>query len=428
MTFPHKNLSDISIAVVGLGYVGLPLAVAFGARHKTIGFDIQRDRISELQKGHDRTLELSFDDLATAKKLILTSDTNDIKECDIYIVTVPTPVKDDKTPDLSLILSASHMIGGLLKKGNIVIYESTVFPGCTEDYCVPILVSESGLVYNEDFFCGYSPERVNPGDKQHRLVDIIKVTSGSTQDIADYIDYLYQQIITAGTHQAPSIAVAEAAKVIENTQRDVNIALINELAQIFEKMGIDTESVLEAAATKWNFLPFRPGLVGGHCIGVDPYYLTYRAMQVGYQPKIILAGRALNDGMGQYVADRLAAALEQKGGHKADARIIIFGITFKENCPDIRNTKVVDVINALVAKGYHIDVHDPWADKQEVFAIYGITLVEKLRKKSYDAAVIAVAHEEYKQSPRLITASMSENATIFDLKHVLRTYDADLRL
>lgn len=428
MTFAPKNFTDVSLAVVGLGYVGLPLATAFGAHFRTIGFDVDASRIAELQKGHDRTLEVSSDDLALAEQLTLTSHLNDIKECDIYIVTVPTPVREDKTPDLSLILSASRMIGGLLSKGNIVIFESTVYPGCTEEDCVPILAAESGLVYNQDFYCGYSPERINPGDKQHRLADIMKVTSGSTAEVADYIDHLYQQIITAGTHKAPSIAVAEAAKVIENTQRDVNIALINELAQIFGKMGIDTESVLQAAGTKWNFLPFRPGLVGGHCIGVDPYYLTHKAQQIGYQPEIILAGRALNDGMGQYVADQLAAALEQKGKHVGQARIIIFGITFKENCPDIRNTKVVDVIHALAAKGCHIDVHDPWADKQEVLDIYGIRLVENIGQNDYDAAVLAVAHEEYKQSPQLITSVMSEDATIYDLKHVLDIDDADLRL
>ena len=428
MTFVPKNLSDVSLAVVGLGYVGLPLATAFGSQYRTIGFDVDASRIAELQEGHDRTLEVSSQDLARADQLTLTSDLKDIKDCDIYIVTVPTPVRDDKTPDLSLILSASRMIGGLLSKGNIVIYESTVYPGCTEDDCVPILAAESGLAYNQDFYCGYSPERINPGDKQHRLADIIKVTSGSTADVADYIDHLYQQIITAGTHKAPSIAVAEAAKVIENTQRDVNIALINELAQIFGKMGIDTESVLQAAGTKWNFLPFRPGLVGGHCIGVDPYYLTHKAQQIGYQPEIILAGRALNDGMGQYVADRLAAALEQKGKQVTNARIIIFGITFKENCPDIRNTKVVDVINALIEKGCQIDVHDPWADKQEVLTTYGINLVEDLEQHAYDAAVVAVAHDEYKQSPQLITASMSDEATIYDLKHVLGIDNADLRL
>ena len=428
MTFAHKDLSEVTIAVVGLGYVGLPLAVAFGAQYKTIGFDVDAARIAELQEGHDRTLEVVSDDLATANKLHLTSDLDDIKDCDIYIVTVPTPVREDKTPDLSLILSASHMIGGLLSKGNIVIYESTVYPGCTEDDCVPVLAAESGLVYNQDFFCGYSPERINPGDRQHRLADIVKVTSGSRPDVADYIDHLYNQIITAGTHKAPSIAVAEAAKVIENTQRDVNIALVNELAQIFGQMGIDTQSVLQAAGTKWNFLPFRPGLVGGHCIGVDPYYLTHKAQQIGYQPEIILAGRALNDGMGQYVANKLAAEIEQKGQSVSEAHIIIFGITFKENCPDIRNTKVVDVIKALAAKGCVIDVHDPWADKQEVLATYGITLVEDMGQHSYDAAVVAVAHDEYKQSPELITANMTADATIYDLKHVLGVDEADLRL
>ena len=374
-----------SIAVIGLGYVGLPLALEFGKSRPVIGFDINAGRIDALRAGHDATLEVSKDELATADQLTFTSDPADLVAASIYIVTVPTPIDAHKRPDLTPLLKASEMIGGVLKRGDIVIYESTVYPGATEEDCVPVLERVSGHTFNVDFFAGYSPERINPGDKQHRLPDILKVTSGSTPEIAEEIDQLYASIITAGTYKAESIRVAEAAKVIENTQRDLNIALVNELAIIFNKMGIDTEAVLKAAGTKWNFLPFRPGLVGGHCIGVDPYYLTHKAEAMGYHPQVILAGRRINDGMGAYVASQLVKAMLKRRVHVDGARVLILGLTFKENCPDVRNTRVVDVVAELRDYGVHVDVHDPWVDAADVQKEYGLALVTTPEPEAYDA-------------------------------------------
>ena len=373
-----------SIAVIGLGYVGLPLALEFGKSRPVIGFDINAGRIDALRAGHDATLEVSKDELATADQLTFTSDPADLAAASIYIVTVPTPIDAHKRPDLTPLLKASEMIGGVLKRGDIVIYESTVYPGATEEDCVPVLERVSGHTFNVDFFAGYSPERINPGDKQHRLPDILKVTSGSTPEIAEEIDQLYASIITAGTYKAESIRVAEAAKVIENTQRDLNIALVNELAIIFNKMGIDTEAVLKAAGTKWNFLPFRPGLVGGHCIGVDPYYLTHKAEAMGYHPQVILAGRRINDGMGAYVASQLVKAMLKRRGHVDSARVLILGLAFKENCPDVRNTRVVDVVAELRDYGVHVDVHDPWVDAADVQKEYGLALVTTPEPEAYD--------------------------------------------
>jgi UDP-N-acetyl-D-galactosamine dehydrogenase len=366
---------DKNIAVIGLGYVGLPLAVEFGKSRRVIGFDINAGRIDALRAGHDATLEVSKDELVTADQLTFTSDPADLAAASIYIVTVPTPIDAHKRPDLTPLLKASELIGGVLKRGDIVIYESTVYPGATEEDCVPVLERVSGLTFNVDFFAGYSPERINPGDKLHRLPDIRKVTSGSTPEIAEEVDQLYASIITAGTYKAESIRVAEAAKVIENTQRDLNIALVNELAIIFNKMGIDTDAVLKAAGTKWNFLPFRPGLVGGHCIGVDPYYLTHKAEAMGYHPQVILAGRRINDGMGAYVASQLVKAMLKRRVHVDGARVLILGLTFKENCPDLRNTRVVDVVAELQDYGVHVDVHDPWVDSADVQQEYGLALI-----------------------------------------------------
>ena len=387
-----------SIAVIGLGYVGLPLALEFGKSRPVIGFDINAGRIDALRAGHDATLEVSKDELATADQLTFTSDPADLVAASIYIVTVPTPIDAHKRPDLTPLLKASEMISGVLKRGDIVIYESTVYPGVTEEDCVPVLERVSGLTFNVDFFAGYSPERINPGDKQHRLPDILKVTSGSTPEIAEEIDQLYASIITAGTYKAESIRVAEAAKVIENTQRDLNIALVNELAIIFNKMGIDTEAVLKAAGTKWNFLPFRPGLVGGHCIGVDPYYLTHKAEAMGYHPQVILAGRRINDGMGAYVASQLVKAMLKRRGHVDGARVLILGLTFKENCPDLRNTRVVDVVAELRDYGVHVDVHDPWVDAADVQKEYGLALVTTPEPEAYDGVILAVAHDSYREA------------------------------
>ena len=419
MTNLSSSAVDAKIAIIGLGYVGLPLAVAFGHKQQVVGFDISSARIDELRTGHDRTRELTTEELRSASHLSLSSDVADIADCTVYIVTVPTPITSAKQPDLTPLLSASALIGGLLKKGDIVIYESTVYPGCTEEDCVPVLEAQSGLTYNVDFFCGYSPERINPGDKQHRVADIVKVTSGSTPDVADFVDALYQQIILAGTHKAMNIRVAEAAKVIENTQRDVNIALINELSQLFSKLDIDTEAVLEAAGTKWNFLPFRPGLVGGHCIGVDPYYLTHKATQIGYEPRMILAGRQINDGMGRYVADQLLASLARKNIMPQQANILILGLTFKENCPDIRNTRVVDVIESLQDAGCQVDVYDPWVDADEVQAEYGFAMCEAPQEGRYDGVIIAVAHDQFKADHDKIKRFVSLKGIIYDLKYVL---------
>jgi len=382
------------IAVIGLGYVGLPLAVEFGKKRETIGFDINLDRIEELKNGFDRTLETTSEELAEATLLSFTSSIEDIKKATIFIVTVPTPIDEYKKPDLSPLISASKSIGEVLKVGDIVIYESTVFPGCTEEVCVPVLEEISGLKFNKDFFCGYSPERINPGDKEHRLPTIKKVTSGSTPEIAQKVDELYKSIITAGTHLASSIKVAEAAKVIENSQRDLNIAFVNELALIFEKMDIDTHEVLEAAGTKWNFLPFKPGLVGGHCIGVDPYYLTYKAESLGYRPEVILSGRRINDGMGDHIASKVVKLMIQKGHQIKSNKVLVLGITFKEDCPDIRNSKAIDVITELTSYGLHVDVFDPQADKEEVEKEYGIRLIDKLYNK-YGAVVLAVNHKDF---------------------------------
>jgi UDP-N-acetyl-D-galactosamine dehydrogenase len=382
-----------NIAVIGLGYVGLPLAVEFGKKRKVIGYDINTTRIAELNEGHDRTEEVSNDELKEANHLHFTSNLADLKDCAYFIVTVPTPIDQHKKPDLTPLEKSSAAIGSILKQGDIVIYESTVFPGCTEDVCVPILEKESGLKFNEDFYCGYSPERINPGDKEHRVATIKKVTSGSTADIAEEVDSLYGEIITAGTYKASSIKVAEAAKVIENSQRDLNIAFVNELSKIFHKMNIDTHEVLEAAGTKWNFLPFSPGLVGGHCIGVDPYYLTYKAESLGYNPQVILAGRRINDGMGAYIANRVMKLLTKKG-IIVNSRILVLGITFKEDCPDIRNSRVIDVIEELQDYGVKVEVYDPHADKLEVKEEYGLGLINE-PEGEYDAVVLAVKHKAF---------------------------------
>jgi UDP-N-acetyl-D-galactosamine dehydrogenase len=418
-----------TIAVIGLGYVGLPLAVEFGKSRPVIGFDINVGRIDALRAGHDKTLEVSKDELATADQLTFTSDPADLAAASIYIVTVPTPIDAHKRPDLTPLIKASEMIGGVLKSGDIVIFESTVYPGATEEDCVPVLERVSGLTFNVDFFAGYSPERINPGDKQHRLPDILKVTSGSTPEIAEAVDQLYAGIITAGTYKAESIRVAEAAKVIENTQRDLNIALVNELAIIFNKMGIDTEAVLKAAGTKWNFLPFRPGLVGGHCIGVDPYYLTHKAEAMGYHPQVILAGRRINDGMGPYVASLLVKAMLNRRVHVDGARVLILGLTFKENCPDLRNTRVVDVVKELRDYGVHVDVHDPWVDAEDVKQEYGLALVTTPEPEAYDGVILAVAHESFREAGAAALRGYGRPGHVFcDLKSVFARDESDLRL
>ena len=422
-------MSDKKIAIIGLGYVGLPLAVEFGKKFDTIGFDINESRIQELKQGKDTTLEVDSKELKQAAQLSYTTNINDIKDCNIYIVTVPTPIDEYKNPDLTPLIKSSETVGLLLNKGDIVIYESTVYPGATEEVCVPILERQSDLTFNQDFYCGYSPERINPGDKEHRVINIKKVTSGSTPNIATIVDDLYKEIIIAGTHKASSIKVAEAAKVIENTQRDVNIALINELSLIFNKLGIDTEAVLEAAGTKWNFLPFRPGLVGGHCIGVDPYYLTHKAIEVGYKPEIILAGRRLNDSMGKYVANQVATLMTKKCIHIIDANILIMGLTFKENCPDLRNTRVVDLVEEFKGFNCSVDVYDPWVDKQEAHREYGITPVDSLAKGKYDAVVLAVSHDEFKKmSIEEINILGKDNFVLYDIKYLLKADQVDGRL
>lgn len=417
------------IAIIGLGYVGLPLAVEFGKKTEVVGFDINKSRIAELQSGKDRTLEVTEDELKEATKLSYTANAEDVRGCNIYIVTVPTPIDDHKRPDLTPLQKSSETVGQLLKKGDIVIYESTVYPGATEEVCVPILEQNSGMIFNRDFYCGYSPERINPGDKERRLSTIKKVTSGSTPEIADKVDVLYQTVITAGTHKASSIKVAEAAKVIENTQRDVNIALINELALIFNRLEIDTEEVLKAAGSKWNFLPFHPGLVGGHCIGVDPYYLTHKAVEVGYHPEMILAGRRLNDNMGRYVADQVAKLMTQKRIHVVDSKILIMGLTFKENCPDFRNTRVVDLIAEFESFNCHVDVYDPWVDKQEAEDEYGITLIEAPQTADYDAVILAVAHDEFKVlGAEQLHSYGKEQHILYDIRYILDANDVDGRL
>jgi len=424
-----KNLKEIKLAIIGLGYVGLPLAVEFGKKYQTMGFDINLSRLDELRNGHDSTLEVEDKDLAQAKKLMYTNNLSDIGNCNVFIVTVPTPINEYKQPDLTPLVKASETIGRVLKKGDIVIYESTVYPGATEDDCVPILEKFSGLVFNEDFFAGYSPERINPGDKEHRVTTIKKITSGSTPEVADVIDQLYRSIITAGTHKASSIKVAEAAKVIENTQRDVNIGLVNELALIFNKLGIDTEEVLKAAGTKWNFLPFRPGLVGGHCIGVDPYYLTHKAQMVGYYPEIILAGRRLNDGMGIYVVAQLVKAMVKKRIHVVGAKVLVMGLAFKENCPDLRNTKVVDIIHELREYGVDVDCYDPWINMQEAEVEYSIIPVKAPMVGEYDAIILAVAHTQFAEmGAEKIRTFAKPLHVLYDLKYLLPADVCDLRL
>jgi UDP-N-acetyl-D-galactosamine dehydrogenase len=426
---PLRTLKDTRIGIIGLGYVGLPLAVEFGKRYPTVGFDIKAGRIAELESGKDATLETTSEELASAKHLTFTTDKSALANCNAFIVTVPTPVGKNNRPLLAPLKGASETVGSVLKKGDVVVYESTVYPGCTEEYCVPILEGRSGLKFNKDFFAGYSPERINPGDKEHRLPSIKKITSGSTPEIADYVDALYGSIITAGTHKAASLKVAEAAKVIENTQRDINIALINELSQIFNRLGIDTEDVLKAAGTKWNFLNFKPGLVGGHCIGVDPYYLTYKAEEIGYRPEMILAGRRLNDSMAEYVATRVIKLMIARNIQPSGSRVLCLGLTFKENCPDVRNTKVADVVKDLQSFGCRVDVHDPWADAREAEHEYGIRIVANPERGAYDAIVVAVAHREFVAlGPKGVRAFGSPNVVIFDIKHVLPKDASDARL
>lgn len=425
----NESLKDLKIGVIGLGYVGLPLAVEFGKKYKTLGFDINQARVQDLLAGHDSTLEVSDEELKEAPFMSYSFSADDLKNCNVYIVTVPTPIDKHKQPDLTPLIKASAMLGKVINKGDIIIYESTVYPGATEETCLPEVERVSGLTFNKDFFAGYSPERINPGDKEHRVTNILKVTSGSTPEIAEIVDQLYKSVITAGTHKASSIKVAEAAKVIENTQRDVNIALINELSIIFNKLDIDTLEVLEAAGTKWNFLPFRPGLVGGHCIGVDPYYLTHKAQSVGYNPEMILAGRRLNDGMGQYVVAQLVKKMLTKRIHINGANVLVMGLTFKENCPDLRNTKVVDIISELKEYNINVDVVDPWCSSEESEHEYGLSLVEQVKANTYDAIILAVGHNEFKAlGTENIRAYGKENHVLYDLKYILDKDSVDMRL
>jgi UDP-N-acetyl-D-galactosamine dehydrogenase len=423
------KLRNCRIAVVGLGYVGLPLAVEFGKRFETLGFDVKPERVAQLRAGRDTTLEVTADELKSAQRLTFTTELADLKRCRVFIVTVPTPIDGYKRPDLTPLVRASETVGKVMRTGAVVIYESTVYPGCTEEVCVPILERESGLKFNQDFFAGYSPERINPGDKEHRLTTIRKVTSGSTPEVADFVDKLYGSIVKAGTHRASSIKVAEAAKVIENTQRDVNIALINELALIFNRLNIDTEEVLAAAGSKWNFLPFKPGLVGGHCIGVDPYYLTHKAQEIGYHPEMILAGRRLNDNMALYVASQIMQRMAARRIHVKGARVLMLGITFKENCPDIRNSKVVDVVRELETHGARVDIYDPWADAAEFRHEYGLKLTRALKPRHYDVAVMAVAHKEFRElGVRGVRRLLRRPHVLYDIKHLFPAADTDGRL
>ncbi len=429
MMHAEEWLAGVKIGIIGLGYVGLPLAVEFGKKFPVVGFDTKAARIEALRAGHDETLETDANDLRSATQLSLTTNPEDLQACSVFIVTVPTPIDEHKRPDLTPLLKASETIGKVLKRGDIVVYESTVYPGCTEEDCVPVLEQVSGQTFNQDFTVGYSPERINPGDKQHRLPNIRKVTSGSTLEAAERIEALYAQIINAGTYRAESIKVAEAAKVIENIQRDVNIALINELAIIFNKLGIDTEAVLNAAGTKWNFLPFRPGLVGGHCIGIDPYYLTHKAEAIGYHPQVILAGRQINDSMGAYVAERLVKAMLKKQIQMMGAKVLLLGFTFKENCTDIRNTRVIDIHHALNEFGLHVDIHDPWANPDQVLRVYNLQIVMEPAHDSYDAVIMAVAHEVFvAQGSVEIKKYTREKHVIYDLKSLFEECDSDLRL
>ncbi len=424
-----QELKQSKIAIIGLGYVGLPLAIEFGKQYPTLGFDVNKQRINELNRGIDRTLEVEGADFQQAQQLTFSSTPDDLKSCNCFIVTVPTPVDKHRRPDLSPLLAASRTVGSAIKRGDTVIFESTVYPGATEEACIPVIEAISGLAFNSDFYAGYSPERINPGDKEHRVTTIMKVTSGSTEETAEYVDALYRSIISAGTHKASSIKVAEAAKVIENTQRDLNIALINELAVIFNKLGIDTMEVLEAAGTKWNFLPFRPGLVGGHCISVDPYYLTYKAQEIGYNPEIILAGRRINDSMGAYIAERVVKALTKKRIHVVGARILVMGLAFKENCPDLRNTRVIDVIKEFESYHANVEVYDPWVSPDEALNEYGIELIKEPRPDRYDATIIAVGHNQFKAlGAEGIRQLGKPGSILFDVKHILPKNQVDERL
>jgi UDP-N-acetyl-D-galactosamine dehydrogenase len=423
------DLKTTKIGIIGLGYVGLPLAVEFGKQYPTIGLDLKEERIQELISGEDNTREVTSSELAEANQLRFTSSSETLADCNVYIVTVPTPIDIQKRPDLSYLESASETVGGLIKKGDVVIYESTVFPGATEEVCIPIIESVSGLEYNKDFFAGYSPERINPGDKEHKVSSILKVTSGSTPEAATFVDELYNSVITAGTYLAGSIRVAEAAKVIENTQRDLNIALINELALIFNQLNINTEEVLEAAGTKWNFLPFRPGLVGGHCIGVDPYYLTHKAQEIGYHPEVILAGRRINDDMGRHVAEQVVKLMLLRKIQVFDSRVLVLGLTFKENCPDLRNSRAIDVIRELQRYHVHVDVYDPWVDPQEAKKEYGIDLVEEPGQGDYNAVIITVGHEQFREIGAAgLRAYCNANGILYDVKYLLPADVVDGRL
>jgi UDP-N-acetyl-D-galactosamine dehydrogenase len=422
-------VKDLRLAVVGLGYVGLPLAVEFGRKRPVIGFDINYSRIEELKDGNDITLETTEIELKDATHLSFTNNLNDLKDCNVFIVTVPTPIDKDKNPDLTPLVHASKCVGSILKKGDIVIYESTVYPGATEEVCVPILEEESELSFNIDFFCGYSPERINPGDKEHRITTIKKITSGSTPEVATLVDNLYKEIVLAGTHKTSSIKVAEAAKVIENTQRDVNIALINELSMLFHHLDIDTKSVLDAAGTKWNFLPFIPGLVGGHCIGVDPYYLTFKAKEAGYNPEMILAGRKINDNMGSFVVNQILKLMAKKNIPAANANVLILGFTFKENCPDIRNTKVIDLVKEFRHFNCNVDIYDPWVNKQDARNQYNINLIDRPNEGVYDVIVLAVAHSNFKEfSIKNLKALGKETNVLFDIKYLFNFEEVDGRL
>lgn len=423
------KLNELHIGIIGLGYVGLPLAVEFGKKYNTIGFDINEHRVNELKNGQDSTLECTHEELQSSPLLTYTHQLEHIKKCNFYVVTVPTPITEEKTPDLTPLRKASESLAKVISKDDIVVFESTVYPGATEEVCLPIIEKLSGLTFNKDFFAGYSPERINPGDKVNRLTTIMKITSGSTEEIAEFVDQVYSSIVDAGTHKASSIKVAEAAKVIENTQRDLNIAIINEFAKIFNRLGIDTEEVLKAAGTKWNFLPFKPGLVGGHCISVDPYYLTHKAQEVGYRPEVILAGRRINDGMGEYVATQLVKKLASKKIHIDEAKVLVLGFTFKGDCPDVRNTKIIDIVNELEDFNMSVDIHDSWASKVEVEHEYGIQLIDELEQGKYDAVVLAVDHSETKaMGIDAIRALCKKEHVVYDVKHILHHTEADLRL
>ena len=425
----HDSLTDLKIGIIGLGYVGLPLAVEFGKKYPVLGFDINQKRVDELEAGHDATLEVSDNELADVKSLTFSCNKQDLADCNVYIVTVPTPIDDSNAPDLTPLRKASELLGEFVKKGDVVIYESTVYPGATEEVCLPIIEKVSGLVFNQDFFAGYSPERINPGDKVNTLTKIMKITSGSTPEIGQFVNNLYGSIITAGTHLAGSLKVAEAAKVIENTQRDLNIAIINEFAKIFNRLGIDTEEVLNAAGTKWNFLKFKPGLVGGHCISVDPYYLTHKAQEVGYRPEVILAGRRINDGMGEYVATQLVKKLSSQKIHIDEAKVLVLGFTFKGDCPDVRNTKIIDIVNELKDFNMSVDVYDGWANPAEVEHEYDLSLISILKENHYDGILLAVDHSEFKNMGVEAIRKLGKGKhVLYDVKHVFGPKDSDIRL